>query len=108
MKSKYIRKSFKAIYGFRLSQKLILKNATALEKLIFLENKDQMYDRILTLIPIIRMVFENFVTLTKKSNYKVRYIFIEYFGLRAHPRTQIRSEGVILTLNKMTLIFQEI
>ena len=65
MKSKYITKSLKAIYGSWFSYMLKSKNAIALEKLIFLENKDHMYDRNLTLITMVQTVFEIFMILSK-------------------------------------------
>ena len=42
-----------------------MSNEIALEKLIFLEKKDKMYDQISTLIPIVQTVFEIFMILSK-------------------------------------------
>ena len=62
MKSKYIRKSLKAIYG-----SAEIKECSSTRKTNIFGKKDNMYDQILTLNPMVQTVFEFFFDFVQKN-----------------------------------------
>ena len=79
MKSKYIQKGLKSMYGSWFLKKLNLKNAVALEKMIFLEMKWSFPDQNFTLITMAQMVFQNFWFLPKIIHSKSPLHFEQLF-----------------------------